>query len=174
MTGGAVMMRAERKLTERKGGIDYGYCTAAGPSEVDQGGAGALCGVLAGTWYGSGQRRRIHLPGSDGRGLFHRQERLDAGALRLDFLLSVPSVRREGRMACGQQELHRLSGGALRQPRRGRAAVFHRYRRGKAPAPAPLLLLRGVLRPGQRGILRRYRPAGAPGARPGPTTCIGT
>ena len=64
------------------------------------------------------------------------------------------------------EELHRLSGGALRQPRRGRAAVFHRYRRGKAPAPAPLLLLRGVLRPGQRGILRRYRPAGAPGARP--------
>ena len=53
------MMRAERKLTERKGGIDYGYCTAAGPSEVDQGGAATYAITKLAGW-------KLSIPGFPG------------------------------------------------------------------------------------------------------------
>ena len=39
-------------------------------------------------------------------------------------------------------------------------------RRRQAAAPAPLLLLRGLLRPGQRGVLRGHGGQGVPGAGP--------
>ena len=129
-------------------------------------GAGALRPVLAEARHGSGVWRRVHLPGPQGRDLLHRQERVDAGPLRLDVRPPLPCVRREGRVAGRLQELPGLHGEVLHQPSGRRAHVLHRHRGRQAPAPAPLLFLRGLLRQRQRRVLRRHRRQGVPGAGP--------
>ena len=89
----------------------------------------------------------------------------------MDVLLPLPHLRLQAGVAGGRQKLPGLFGGALHQPQRWGPDVLHRHRGGKAAASAPLLLLRGLLRPGQRRVLRRSRgggapPAGPPGLRP--------
>ena len=87
-----------------------------GDPSVGPGRAGQKRELLAGARYGQGPRRRVHLSGPQGRDLLHRQERVDAGPLRLDLRQAVRHLRREGRVACRQQELSGLHGEVLHQP----------------------------------------------------------
>ena len=130
---------------------------------MGQEGTGVQCRILAEIRHGQGARRRLHLYRPDRAPVLHGQERVDAGAVWLDLRLSVHRLRHPAGVAGGQQELSGLHGEALHQPGGGRPDVLHRHRRRQAAAPAPLLLLRGLLRP---GVLRGHGGQGVPGAGP--------
>ena len=83
----------------------------------------------------------------------------------MDVLVPVPRVRQKAGMAGRRKVLPGLSGGALHQPHGGGQAVLHGNGGRQTAAPAPVLLLRRLLRHRQRGVLRPDGRAGTSGAR---------
>ena len=60
---------------------------------MGQEGTGVQCRILAEIRHGQGARRRLHLYRPDRAPVLHGQERVDAGAVRLDLRLSVHRLR---------------------------------------------------------------------------------